>query len=158
GLFACHHYAPHRVSFGRRTAAELFGQMFSLLMENRERKAEAEYEARGQTLHQRLITMMAGEGLQFDSAVAHLADIADLRTCHCIALRRNDHGIVRGRTPSEAQLPGLIRHLKSKEITGVYAQHDVGSEYPAAREFAERTAGMLVVPLSRMPRDYLIFF
>jgi light-regulated signal transduction histidine kinase (bacteriophytochrome) len=70
GLFACHHYAPHRVNFGRRTAAELFGQMFSLLMENRERKAESEYEGRGQTLHQRLITMMAGEGLQFESIVA----------------------------------------------------------------------------------------
>ena len=33
GLFACHHYAPHHVPFERRTAAELFGQMFSLLME-----------------------------------------------------------------------------------------------------------------------------
>jgi len=158
GLFACHHYAPHRVSFGRRTAAELFGQMFSLLMENRERKAEAEYEGRGQTLHQRLITMMAGEGLQFESIVAHLDDIADLLTCDGIALCMNDRLILRGRTPNEAQLFALIQHIQSKEITGIYAQHDIGSEFPAGREFAERAAGMLVVPLSRMPRDYLIFF
>src|SRR6201999_4259789 len=40
GLFACHHYAPIHLGFGRRTAAELFGQMFSLMMENREREAE----------------------------------------------------------------------------------------------------------------------
>ena len=30
GLFACHHYSPRHISFERRTAAELFGQMFSL--------------------------------------------------------------------------------------------------------------------------------
>jgi light-regulated signal transduction histidine kinase (bacteriophytochrome)/CheY-like chemotaxis protein len=158
GLFACHHYSPHRVSFGRRTAAELFGQMFSLLMENRERKAEAEYEGRGQTLHQRLITTMAGEGLKFESIVAHLDDIADLLTCDGIALWMNDRANLRGRTPGEAQLSGLVHHLKSKDITRVYAQHDIGSEYPPGQEFAERSAGMLVVPLSRTPRDYLIFF
>jgi light-regulated signal transduction histidine kinase (bacteriophytochrome)/CheY-like chemotaxis protein len=158
GLFACHHYSAHCVSFGRRTAAELFGQMFSLLMENRERKAEAEYEGRGQTLHQRLITMMAGEGLKFESIVAHLDDIADLLTCDGIALWMNDHAILRGRTPGEAQLTGLVHHLKSKDITRVYAQHDISSEYPAGQEFAERSAGMLIVPLSRTPRDYLIFF
>ncbi len=28
GLFACHHYSPRHISFERRTAAELFGQMF----------------------------------------------------------------------------------------------------------------------------------
>ena len=39
GLFACHHYAPHHVSFERRTAAELFGQMFSWILETREREA-----------------------------------------------------------------------------------------------------------------------
>ncbi len=29
GLFACHHYSPRQIPFERRTAAELFGQMFS---------------------------------------------------------------------------------------------------------------------------------
>ena len=38
GLFACHHYAPRLPSFAYRTAAELFGQMFSLMLESRERR------------------------------------------------------------------------------------------------------------------------
>ena len=29
GLFECHHYSPRHISFERRTASELFGQMFS---------------------------------------------------------------------------------------------------------------------------------
>jgi len=40
----------------------------------------------------------------------------------------------------------------------VIARHDIGAEYPPGRAFAERAAGMMVVPLSRPARDYLIFF
>ena len=89
--------------------------MFSLLMENRERKVESEYEGRGRLMHQRLITMMLGEGLQFESIVAHLDDIADLLTCDGIALWMDDRAFLRGRTPNEAQLSGLVHNLKSKE-------------------------------------------
>ena len=41
GLIACHHDAPYRVGFQRRSLAELFGQMFSYLMEARIREEEA---------------------------------------------------------------------------------------------------------------------
>src|ERR1700753_882475 len=38
GLFACHHYSAHHLSFEKRTASELFGQMFSWILEGRERE------------------------------------------------------------------------------------------------------------------------
>ena len=44
GLFACHHYSPRHISFERRTAAELFGQMFSWILEGRERETDVAYE------------------------------------------------------------------------------------------------------------------
>jgi len=47
GLFACHHYAgPRCPGFERRSIAELFGQMFALKLESRERKALSAYETR----------------------------------------------------------------------------------------------------------------
>jgi light-regulated signal transduction histidine kinase (bacteriophytochrome) len=105
-----------------------------------------------------MIAMMVGEGLQFENVVAHLDEIAELLSCDGIALWMNDRATLRGRTPSDAQLSGLVNNLKRKDIAGIYVQPDIGSEYPAGREFAEQAAGMLVVPLSRTPRDYLIFF
>ena len=81
---------PHHVPFARRTAAELFGQMFSLLTENREREGEVAYETRAQKLHQQLVTVMASEATQFESIVAHLDDIADLLTCDGIGVWVND--------------------------------------------------------------------
>ncbi len=46
GLFACHHYAPLLPSFSQRSAAELYGQMFSLMLESRERGEANDFETR----------------------------------------------------------------------------------------------------------------
>ena len=149
GLFACHHYAPHHVSFARRTAAELFGQMFSLLMESRERDNESASEARAQKLHHQLITVMANEATQFESIVAHLDDLADLLACDGIGVWINDRATLKGLTPDEAQFAKLVAFLADRNISEVFARHDIGAEYPAGRAFADRAAGMMVVPLSR---------
>jgi light-regulated signal transduction histidine kinase (bacteriophytochrome) len=129
GLFACHHYETHHVPFGRRTAAELFGQIFSLMVENRERENESVYETRAHKLHQQLVSVMAGEETRFETIIAHLDDIGDLLTCDGVGVWVNGGGTLKGL-----------------------------SEYPQGRDFAERAAGMLVVPLSQPARDYLIFF
>jgi light-regulated signal transduction histidine kinase (bacteriophytochrome)/CheY-like chemotaxis protein len=158
GLFACHHYAAHPVAFGRRTAAELFGQMFSLLMENREREVEGAYETRAQGLHQRLVTVMAAEATQLESIIAHLDDIADLLTCDGIGVRVNGKAALRGLTPSAEDFATLVEWLNARNLSEVYGAYEIAAEHPAATTFADRAAGMLVVPLSRPPRDYLVFF
>jgi light-regulated signal transduction histidine kinase (bacteriophytochrome)/CheY-like chemotaxis protein len=158
GLFACHHYTPHLIDFGRRTAAELFGQMFSLMMENREREAESTYEIRGQKLHQRLVTLMAAEGQQLESIVTHLDDISDLLACDGIGLWMDHRAILKGRTPDQAQFEQLVSFLKRLDIVEIYARNNIGAEYPLGKEFADKASGMLVVPLSRPAGDYLVFF
>ena len=157
GLFACHHYR-RTSALPRRTAAELFGQMFSLLIENREREEEAAYEARAQKLHQQLVTVMATEATRFESIVAHLDDIADLLTCDGIGVWVNGRATLKGLTPDEQQFAALVAYLQRKDISEIYARHDIGAEYPDGAHFAERAAGMLAVPLSRPPGDYLVFF
>ncbi len=158
GLFACHHYAPFRVPFAHRTAAELFGQMFSLLLENREREGEATYEHRAQKLHHQLVTVMASEETQFESIVAHLDDIADLLACDGIGVWVNGHATIKGLTPTEEQFTDLVSHLITQNVDQIYATFEIGAYFPPGRAFAERAAGMLVVPLSRPARDFLIFF
>jgi light-regulated signal transduction histidine kinase (bacteriophytochrome) len=158
GLFACHHYQAHHVPFARRTAAELFGQMFSLLVENRERESETIYEARAQKLHQQLVTVMASEARRFESVLAHLDDIADLLTCDGIGVWVNDDATLNGLTPDEQQFADLVVHLQRSDVSEIHACNEISKEYPPGRAFAERAAGMLVVPLSRPARDDLIFF
>ncbi len=158
GLFACHHYGRHSVPFERRTAAELFGQMFSLLMESRERDGEAAYEARARKLHNQLVTVMATEATRFDSIVSHLDEIADLLSCDGIGVWTGGHATLQGMAPTQDQFVGLIDHLTRRDLGDVLACHEIAAEYPPGRDFADRAAGMLVVPLSRPARDFLVFF
>lgn len=158
GLFACHHYGPHGVAFERRTAAELFGQMFSLLMENRERDNEAAYEARARKLHNQLVTAMAAEATRFGSVLSHLDEISDLLSCDGIGVWTGGEAALQGAAPTREQFSGLVQHLIARDLAEVHINHEIGAEYPAARAFADRAAGMLVVPLSRPARDFLVFF
>ena len=157
GLFACHHYEPLLIGFGSRTAAELLGQMFSLMMENRERAAEAAYEARAHRIYQRLMTVM-GETGQFDTITARLDEISDLLACDGLGLWMDGRAVLLGSAPDEAAFGGLIDFLKRREITEIWARESLSEDYPAASAFADRAAGALVVPLSRPPRDYIVFF
>lgn len=159
GLFACHHYSPLHVSFERRTAAELFGQMFSLMMESREREAESGYENRARELHNRVVQDMAGAENRALSIGDHLDDIARLLTCDGVGLALDGKVTLRGMTPDPAQFAGLLGHVRTSVATSRnYATNEIRATHAAAAEFQERAAGMLVIPLSRLPRDYLFFF
>lgn len=158
GLIACHHYAPLKIGFARRTAAELFGQFLSLLLENREREDEAAYEAAAQSRHHRIITAMASHESRFDAIGRHLDELADLLPCDGVGLWIQGKATLKGLAPNAAQFAALVRHLDAMGHDNVHASHDIGAEVPRGRDFVDRAAGMLVVPLSRPPRDYLVFF
>lgn len=158
GLFACHHYGAHNVPFEKRTAAELFGQMFSLLMESREREGEASYESRARKLHNQLVTVMAAEATRFDSIINHLDEIADLLSCDGIGVWTSGKATLHGMAPTREQFAGLVGHLGARELPDIHVSHEIAAEYAPGRAFADRAAGMLVVPLSRPARDFLVFF
>src|SRR5262249_6594683 len=123
------------------------------------RESESGYELRAQKLHQQLVTAMASDGTRFESIVSHLDEIADLLACDGVGIWIDGQATLKGLAPDEGQFAQLVAHLNAKDVSSeIYAQHDIGAEFALGRAFAERAAGMLVVPLSRPSRDYLIFF
>lgn len=158
GLFACHHYAPRHVSYERRTAAELFGQLFSLTLESREREAETRRMAEARALHDRMMTAVVSGQPGADSLIPFLDDLCRLVHCDGLALWLDGRLTLRDSTPSASDVHTLIRLLRDKDTHAVYATHDISALLPAAADWSEKAAGMMAVPLSRAPRDYLIFF
>lgn len=158
GLFACHHYAPKHVSYERRTAAELFGQLFSLTLESREREAETRRMAEARALHDRMMTAVVGAQPGADSLIPFLDDLCRLVHCDGMALWLDGRLTLRDATPSASDVHTLIRLLRDKDTHAVFATHDISALLPAAADWSEKAAGMMAVPLSRAPRDYLIFF
>lgn len=158
GLFACHHYAPRLVDFRRRSAAELFGRMFSLLLDSRERREEAEHEAHARTVHDRVMARIAGRDDAVQGIQDFLPEIAETIPSDGVALVLGEDIMLRGHAPTEAELAELLVALQGREGSAVLSEESIARLHPPALAWASRATGMLVVPLSRAPRDYLIFF
>ncbi|MDR3465192.1 MAG: HWE histidine kinase domain-containing protein [Xanthobacteraceae bacterium] len=158
GLIVCHHPAPHHLDLVRRTSVELIGQIVSLLLETRARDAEAAFEARGRLLQQELVAAMGRDGAGLEGLITRLDGFADLLGSDGIGLRIEGRTVLRGLTPSARQFEDLVEHLRQRAVDTAHACGDIGAEYPPGRAFADRAAGMLVLPLSRPTRDVLVFF
>jgi light-regulated signal transduction histidine kinase (bacteriophytochrome)/CheY-like chemotaxis protein len=158
GLFACHHLTPRYITFERRTAAELFGQMFSLLLESRERERESEQEMQARAVHNRLVAALAADGVGFAHIAAFLDEIKGIVACDGVALAVDGEVTLHGQTPTRTEVADLVADLGARGVDQVHAVHEIGRNHPPGRAFAERAAGLLAVPISSPPRDYLLFF
>ncbi len=158
GLFACHHYAPKHISYERRTAAELFGQLFSLTLESREREIETRRMGEARNLHDRMLNALVKANAGVDSLSPYLDDLCRLVHCDGLALWLEGRLTLRDATPDASDVHTLLRVLRDKDTHSVFATNEISALLPSAAAWAGKAAGMMAVPLSRAPRDYLIFF
>jgi len=158
GLIACHHLAARLPSFVARTAAELFGSMYSMMLESRLRLDEVVEEQRSRELADRLITAIAGN----DKLVADpqwLQDMTrDMIDSDGVAIYSNGDVFSNGMVPSNADVVALARELNTSSPSKVFVTDHLVELYAPAEAFASRAAGMLSIPISRLPRDYIMLF
>lgn len=158
GLIACHHLAARLPSFVARTAAELFGGMYSMMLESRLRQDEVVEEQRSRELADRLITAIAGN----DKLVADpqwLQDMTrDMIESDGVAIYSNGDVFSNGMVPPHAEVVALARELNTSSPSKVFVTDHLSELYAPAEAFASRAAGMLSIPISRLPRDYIMLF
>jgi light-regulated signal transduction histidine kinase (bacteriophytochrome)/CheY-like chemotaxis protein len=158
GLFACHHYSPRHISFERRTAAELFGQMFSWILENRERETDVAYEARAHQVQERMMEVAASHAHSSGAIADFLSDYRKMIDCDGIAVWSDGHITLAGETPTEAEVLDLISFINRTTPGRICASAEISKVYAAGESFRDRAAGFLAIPISRTPRDCLVFF
>lgn len=158
GLISCHHMAPRHVGFEQRTTVELFGQMLSFLIEKRERDELAAYETRVRQIHDQLVATVVETGSVGENIVELADRMTELMPCDGIGVYVDGNTTLRGITPTPDEFAALVGFLDRTGASQIYATEQLGDAYPPAREFTERAAGVLAIPLSRSPRDYLVFF
>ena len=158
GLFACHSRTPLVPSYPVRTASELFAHLFSYLLERKENEAERAAFISGQILHDRIMVQLAidtsvhqnfgmiaeaaRDVIPFDGAVGWIE--GEFQSI--------------GTTPSEEEFRTLVPFLNTATSSRVYATDNLAGKLKGAEAFADRAAGLLALPVSRDPRDYIVFF
>lgn len=158
GLFACHHYSPRYISFEKRTASELFGQMFSWIVEGREREDGVVYEARAQKVQERLIETAATHEHSRRAIVDFVGDYRRMIECDGVAIWSDNKITLDGETPTENEVKDLVNFINRTSPGRISASAEIAKVYAAGDAFRDRAAGFLAIPISRTPRDCLIFF
>ncbi|MEM6438617.1 MAG: HWE histidine kinase domain-containing protein [Pseudomonadota bacterium] len=158
GLFACHHETPRYVDYERRTAIELFAQFFCYeLIAKVEREASAaDREAR--RMHDELMISLSG-GADLVESFDVLADaLSGLIASDGLAVYSNGRFVSSGDAPTEAEFHRLARFLNTAPTGEIFASDALIRVLPEAEGFADRAAGLLAIPISRTPRDFIVFF
>ncbi|MFD1694007.1 HWE histidine kinase domain-containing protein [Roseibium aestuarii] len=157
GLFACHHYAPKLIGFDRRTAAELFSQMFSREVAKREQDEMLTVEARARALHDRVMASVSVEGSVFDNLKDYLEAFMEVVSCDGVAILVDEDYASLGLAASPEDVKSLRKLLNRSAASRVFSSNRL-STLMGESDFTLRIPGVLAIPVSRRPRDYLLFF
>jgi light-regulated signal transduction histidine kinase (bacteriophytochrome) len=158
GLIACHHEAAILPTFVIRTAVELFGQMYSMTLESRLRLLADDQDRHGRKAVAKMMKSIAtNDALLTDSG--WLQDVMrEMIQCDGIAVIINGAISAGGATPVAADVDSIAASLNALSPGEVFVSDNLGSLRPAFPPVMPRAAGVLCIPISRDPRDYIMLF
>ena len=158
GLMACHHYSPLYLNYSIRTAAELFGEFFSYLLEQKHNDHAVERRTEAAQLHDRIMARMAGGESLLDAFDDFSQAIREVIPFDGIAGWVEGTYIAEGSTPEKEQFEELARFLNTAGASSVWSTDNIASLFKPAEDYRDKVAGLLALPVSRSPRDYIVLF
>jgi light-regulated signal transduction histidine kinase (bacteriophytochrome) len=158
GLIACHHYSPRCPGFERRSVAELFAQMFAMRIESRERKALVEYERRARDIADQLLGAAASEEMLLNDPEWLAAIVTQAIPADGVGVWINGSYAFSGLAPAAHDFAQIVDALLGQPSGRVFATERISSLVPEAAAYTGRAAGMIAIPLSRTPREYVVLF
>ena len=170
GLIACHHYSPRILPRHLRAICELFGSMFSLQLEAREKGEQFDERLASRMVLQNLMLNLASAddyavGLTKESP--NLLDYihggspsADGTIPGGVAVSVKGQLTFLGTTPSKGQIQDLIGWLNTHvpKGDGVFSTDRLGELWPPSAAFAGVASGVLVISVSQELSDFIIWF
>ena len=158
GLIACHHDTPRRISSSMAAAVELFAQVFSGMIESKIQKDELAYHARAREVLDALLVSMAPEETIFQSLRCFAEPLKAMIPCDGIGVWSEGRFEGEGVVPPNDAVEELIRFLDSKPVDRCFATDRLAKVLPDALRYVETVSGVLALPFSRAPKDYVLLF
>ncbi|WP_409306513.1 HWE histidine kinase domain-containing protein [Pseudomonas putida] len=158
GMIACHHYAPRTLAMGQRVAAEMFGEFFSLHIETLRSRQKLEAAVR---IHKALDSLLrdANQAADIDGFFhARLPRLMSLIPCDGIGMSLLGRWSCAGLAPPQTAVPDLLRLADMVSEGRIWASNRLSTVLPSAQAYFNDVSGVLIIPMSQHPRDYLIFF
>ena len=158
GLIACHHYAPKALTLAQRVATEMFGEVFSLRVEAFQRAEALAAATRARAALDSIVSATSSETDVVTFLRNRLDTLQTLIPSDGVGLfiegEWNGHGV----TPPPSRIAALAEFLRSASTGPIWTTDALSREFPEAEDYIGDASGVLTIPLSQLPRDYLFFF
>ncbi|MGV3552442.1 HWE histidine kinase domain-containing protein [Rhizobium sp.] len=158
GMVACHHYSPKHLDMAERAAIEMFGEFLSIqldLMRQKQRIATASAARRALDELLRASSRQQNVPELFASS---LPELAGMIPCDGVALSMDGKWHMLGSTPPAPALPDLLDHLVGLGEVRIWKSHELCAAHEPAADYCPQASGVLAIPLSQLPKDYLLYF
>ncbi|WP_313200450.1 HWE histidine kinase domain-containing protein [Rhizobium sp.] len=158
GLIACHHYSPKILSMPQRVAAETFGEFFSLhlsALRQKELHETASVARRSldrflqEASHHRDISLLLRGSLEAFSTML---------PCDGVGLWLDGVWSSQGSTPPLEMIGELADEIGGLTGGKVWSTFQLSHAIPQSGISPDDACGVLAIPLSQRPKDYLFFF
>lgn len=145
-------------NFGERSTAELFGRLFSLELERALRAEESDYEAGARRISNRLMASAAQDQSLLKDA-EWLGDlVSDSIPCDGVGVFIEGETAFSGSRPDPEDFGKILIALNAQAAQQIFYSSRIADFVPGAEEYADRAAGLIAIPISHSPRDYVILF
>lgn len=157
GLIACHHYAPKTLPMTHRIGLELFGEFLSLRLQTALQMERLQSVMAARLTLDRLL-LDAGDHSNEAYLRDRVATFAELLQSDGVGVWIGGVWTASGLTPPASVVPSLAKTISAYAEGRPWSTHQLASASNCDEHELGGVAGLLAIPLSQVPRDYLMFF
>jgi len=158
GLIACHHYSPKILTMPQRVAAETFGEFFSLHLGSLKQKQLTEAANQARRSLDRFLQVASTQANISDLLRRSLGDFQQMLPCDGVGLWLDRTWTGTGSGPSEHSMSELADRVSAVAGGKVWSTNEMALSFPDLQISSDDVCGLIAIPLSQRPRDYLFFF
>jgi two-component system, chemotaxis family, sensor kinase Cph1 len=158
GLIACHNNTPKYLPYQTRTICEFIGQIMSLELSNKEENENLDEKVQLKNLQSDFVQSIY-QADDFVEAIGRDRErLLSLVNATGAAIISNDLVMLFGKTPSENQIEQLVEWVMPHLQNNLYYTDSLPQVYPLGLEFKDLACGLMVVSLTKMQRNFILWF
>ncbi len=158
GLIACHHYQPKFLDCRLRSMLEHFGNIFAYNIDLLQNIKLKDFDLQIQTTETEIIKRLNHEDDFFSGLAKQLPLLLKLNSASGIALIYGKNSYKEGITPERNFIENLVEWLFINNTQNVFYTNCLSNLFKDAEEYNSIASGILVMRLSKIEKNYLIWF
>lgn len=158
GLISCHHQTPRSLPAPVQQSLAFYANILSMTLETVVRGRVVERQKAARDRHARMLSQVSTQNGSIDDLFSLLMELGEELGATGLATYVDGRLRLGGETPTERETLDLMRFLNGAAASRVYHTHALSKVHQPAADYEANVAGILAIPVSRRPRDYVVFF